>query len=125
MVATDFDTERTYDEEAFSTQPVYTSDRLKVVLGYFEPDQFIPVHAPDSDVVVNVESGEGLVRDGDEDRHVEPGDVVVVPAGESRGVHANAGERLEALLVTSPPPTDAEHEPVRTGLRRGEFEPDG
>ena len=123
MVATDFDAERSYDDETFSTREVYANDRLKVVLGYFESGQFIPVHAPDSDVVIDVESGRGLVRDGDTDREVEPGDVVVVPAGESRGVHANAGERLEALLVTSPPPTDAEHEPVRAGLRQGEFEP--
>ncbi|MFC4543163.1 cupin domain-containing protein [Halosolutus amylolyticus] len=124
MVATDFDAERTYDDEKFSTREIYRSDRLKAVLGYFEPGQFIPVHAPDSDVVIDVESGRGLVRDGDDDRKVGPGDVVVVPAGESRGIHANQDERLEALLVTSPPPTDAEHEPVRVGLRRGEFDPD-
>jgi hypothetical protein len=40
-----------------------------------------------------------------------------------RGVRADDDGRLEALLVTAPPPTDAEHDPVREGLRRGVFDP--
>ncbi|MCU4973997.1 cupin domain-containing protein [Halobacteria archaeon AArc-m2/3/4] len=123
MVTSDADAERAYDEDRFSTHALHSSDRAKVLFGYFEPGQFIPVHAPESDLVVRVESGRGLIRDGADERSVETGDVVVVPAGDSRGIHANEGERLEALLVVSPPPTDAEHAPVREGLRRGEFEP--
>jgi hypothetical protein len=45
MVATDFDAEREYDDERFSAQSVFRSDRTKVVLGYFEPGQFIAVTA--------------------------------------------------------------------------------
>jgi quercetin dioxygenase-like cupin family protein len=123
MTATDFDAERTYDEEQFSAVEVFRSDRLKVVCGYFEPGQFIPVHAPASDVAIHVRSGTGLVRDGGEEHRVEPGDVVVVGADTDRGVTADDDTRLEALLVTAPPPTDAEHEPVREGLRRNEFDP--
>ncbi|WP_440009537.1 cupin domain-containing protein [Halomicrococcus sp. SG-WS-1] len=123
MVATDFDAEREYDDERFSARSVFRSDRMKVVLGYFEPGQFIPVHAPDSDVAITVRDGRGVVRDGETDRDVGPGDVVVVPAGERRGVKAG-DERLEATLVTAPPPTDAEHDPVREGLRRGAFDPE-
>jgi nitrite reductase (NO-forming) len=114
MVATDFDAERAYDDEQFSAQSAFRSDRTKVVLGYFEPGQFIPVHAPDSDVAITVRRGTGVIRDGDDEHAVGPGDVVVVPAGEDRGVKAG-DERLEATLVTAPPPTDAEHEPVRQG----------
>ncbi|WP_144796390.1 cupin domain-containing protein [Halorubrum depositum] len=123
MPATSLDAERTYDEERFSTSGVFRSDRAKVVCGYFEPGQFIPVHAPESDVVVTVQSGTGTVREGDTDHAVAPGDVVVVEAGTERGVKADEGERLEAVLVTAPPPTDAEHDPVREGIRRGEFDP--
>ncbi|MFB6236117.1 MAG: cupin domain-containing protein [Halopenitus sp.] len=123
MVVTDFDAERGYSEGKFSTREVFRSDRTKVVLGYFEPGQFIPVHAPDSDVVIDVQQGTALVRDGDEDRRVGPGDVVVVEAGTERGVKAVDGDRLEALLVTAPPPTDAEHDPVRRGIREGTFDP--
>jgi quercetin dioxygenase-like cupin family protein len=125
MTATDFDAERAYDDGAFSAVEVFRGDRLKVACGYFEPGQFIPVHAPDSDVAIHVRSGTGLVRDGEADRRVEPGDVVVVAAGVDRGVKADDDGRLEALLVTAPPPTDAEHEPVRQGLRTGEFDPRG
>ncbi|WP_135806171.1 cupin domain-containing protein [Halorussus marinus] len=125
MVATDFDAEREYNDEQFSARSVFRSDRMKVVLGYFEPGQFIPVHAPDSDVAITVRRGAGVIRDGDDEHAVGPGEVVVVPAGEDRGVRADADGRLEATLVTAPPPTDAEHEPVRRGLAAGEFDPTG
>ncbi|SEO26903.1 Cupin domain protein [Halorientalis persicus] len=123
MPATDLDSERDYADAQFSAQGVFRTERSKAVCAYFEPGQFIPVHAPDSDVTVVVQSGQGIVRDGDTDHEVEPGSVVSVPAGTDRGVRATAGERLEAVLVTAPPPTDAEHDPVRRGLRDGEFEP--
>jgi quercetin dioxygenase-like cupin family protein len=124
MVATSLDAERAYDDETFSAQTIHETERQKVVLGYFEPGQFIPVHAPDSDVTVTVVSGTGLVRDGDDEHRVEPGDVVAIPAGTDRGVRADDDTRLEATLVTAPPPTDAEHAPVRKGLKRGEFDPE-
>jgi len=123
MTAIDFDGERTYDDEKFSTVEAFRSEQMKVVCGYFEPGQFIPVHAPSSDVVIDVRSGTGLVRDGDEEHRVEPGDIVMVESGADRGIKADDGSRLEALLVTAPPPTDAEHEPVRRGLRTDEFDP--
>ena len=123
MVSVAFDEERAYDDDRFSAREAFANDRLKVVLGYFEPGQFIPVHAPASDVVVGVQRGRGTVRDVDVDRTVVPGDVVVVPAGEDRGVRAG-DERLEVLLVVAPPPDDAAHEPVRRGLAEGTFEPD-
>ena len=88
MVTTDFERERTVDEERFVARTVAETDLATVALGYFEP-----------------------------------GDIAVVPAGRSRGVRAASDGRLEALLLTAPPPTDEEHDPVRRGLERGEFEP--
>lgn len=122
MPATDFDTERTYSNDRFTTHTVFENERLKVVLGYFDSEQFIPVHAPDSDVTIAVQSGTGVVREDTTEHAVEPGDVVVVEAGVARGVKAD-DTQLEALLVTAPPPSDAEHGPVREGIRRGEFDP--
>ena len=81
------------------------------------------VHPPSSALVVSVQSGTGVVREGDTEHRVEPGDVVTVAADQDRGIRADDDSRLEALLVTAPPPTDAEHEPVREGLRTGAFEP--
>jgi len=123
MPATHVDSERVYDDDQFSAQGVFRTERSKAVCAYFEPGQFIPVHAPDSDVTVVVQSGTGIVRDGDTDHAVEPGSVVSVPAGRDRGIRADDDERLEAVMVVAPPPSDAEHEPVRRGLREGEFEP--
>lgn len=122
MVATHVDDERAFDEDRFRAEVLRESERQKVVLGYFRAGQFVPVHAPESDVAITVLSGEGVVRDGDADREVEPGSVVVVPAGEARGVRAVTD--LEATLVTAPPPGEAAHEPVRRGIARGEFEPE-
>lgn len=123
MTATSFDAERAYDDNRFSAVEVFRSERMKVVCGYFEPGQCIPVHAPGSDVAIHVWSGTGLIRDGDAEHQVEPGDVVVVEADSDRGVTADDDTRLEAFLVTAPPPTDAEHEPVRQGLQRNDFDP--
>jgi quercetin dioxygenase-like cupin family protein len=122
MPATTVDDERTYGDERFSAREVFRTGHSKVVCGYFEPGQFIPVHAPDSDVTITVQSGSGVVRAGEQTHEVSPGSVVSVPAGQRRGVRAD-GERLEAVLVTAPPPTEADHDPVRRGLRRDEFEP--
>jgi len=125
VTATSFDAERAYDDERFSAVEVFRSDRMKVVCGYFEPGQFIPVHAPGSDVAIHVREGTGVVRDGDEEHRVEPDDVVVVEADTDRGIEADDDAQLEVFLVTAPPPTDAEHDPVRDGIKRGEFDPRG
>jgi quercetin dioxygenase-like cupin family protein len=124
MVATSLDDERRFDDGQFVAETIHQSEQQKVVLGYFEPGQFIPVHAPDSDVAITIVSGTGVVRDGDDEHRVVPGDVVAVPAGTDRGIMADEDVQLEATLVTAPPPSDAEHEPVRRGLKQGEFDPE-
>lgn len=124
MSKTSFDAERTDDDDRFSAVEVFRSDRQKTICGFFEPGQFIPVHAPASDIAVVVQSGTGVIRDGEDEHRVEPGDVVVVDAETNRGIKADDA-RLEALMVVSPPPTDEEHGPVREGLERGEFDPTG
>ena len=123
MPITDFDAERAYDDETFTARKLFRTDDLQAVCGYFGPGQFVPVHAPSSALVVAVQSGTGVVREGEADHRVAPGDVVTVAADAARGVRTDDNSRLEALLVTAPPPTDAEHEPVGRGLKHGEFEP--
>jgi quercetin dioxygenase-like cupin family protein len=125
MPRIDFDGERSYDDDQFNAVGAFRSDRAKVVCGFFRPGQFISVHAPSSDLTVVVRDGGGIVREDDTDHQVEAGDVVVVPADTDRGIRADEETGLEALLITAPPPTDAEHEPVREGLRTGQFDPRG
>lgn len=57
-----------------------------------------------------------------DDHQVSPGYVVVVTAGERRGVRAEGG-RLRVALVVSPPPDDSDHEKVREGVKNDEWEP--
>jgi len=121
----DFDAERSFDEDRFEPQVLFETDRTRVVCGCFEPGQFVPVHAPGSDVVVDVRRGTGAVREGETTHHVGAGDVVVVEADTKRGVRADEDARLEALLVASPPPSEAEHERVQRGIERGGFTPSG
>ncbi|MFB6093271.1 MAG: cupin [Haloquadratum sp.] len=122
MPKLDLDDARSYEDEQFAANELHHSDAAKVVYACFEPGQFIPVHAPESDVVVDVRSGSGIVREGEESHPVDAGEVVAVEAGVERGIRTG-DERLETLLVTAPSPTHAEHEPVRRGLANGEFEP--
>jgi quercetin dioxygenase-like cupin family protein len=123
MPATSVDANRQYSDDRFTAVEAFNTDRMKVICGYFEPGQFIPVHAPGSDVTICILRGNGTIREGDTDYQVGPGDVVAVEAGTDRGVKAADDGRLEAVLVTAPPPTDAEHDPVRQELEEGVFDP--
>lgn len=123
MPVTSVDAEREYDGEQVSTVEFVETDRIKTVCAYFEPGQFIPVHAPASDVVIVVQSGSGIVREGDTDHAVESGSVVVVTADTDRGIRADSESQLEAVLVASPPPTEAERESVHNRLQSDAFDP--
>lgn len=122
MPGTSFADEETYSPENFEAVEVHRDDLQKTMLGYFEPKQFIPVHAPESTLTVVVHEGEGVVKEAETDHQVSPGDVVVVAAGERRGIEAS-GDGLQAALVVSPPPDGSDHEKVREGLENDEWEP--
>jgi hypothetical protein len=60
-----------YSDERFTAREAFRSDHMKVVWGYFEPGQFIPVHAPSSDIASHVREG---LRRGVFDPKAEVGD---------------------------------------------------
>lgn len=124
MAKTNFTLARRYDDERFHAETLHEDAHQKTVLAYFEPGQFVPVHAPDSTVTVYVRDGGGTVVAGDDEHDVYIHDVVTVPAGERRGIRAGDDGRMEALLVVAPPPGDAAHEPVRRGIAEDEFRPE-
>jgi quercetin dioxygenase-like cupin family protein len=105
-----------FTTERFSPVAVAETERIKVVLTCFEAGQFIPVHAPGVDMALIVLEGEGRVVAGQQESQVGRGTVIVVPAGESRGVQAST--RLVAVHVVSPPPTESDHAAVQAGLHR-------
>ena len=120
VVITSFEKERTYDEHAFSPIPIYSNNEYRVILVYFKAGQFIPVHKPSIDLVFLVQSGTGEAVAGGMRQEVKPGDIIIIPRGQSRGIKAYTD--MEALHLVSPPPNDSDHEEVAKKLRSGRFE---
>ncbi|HZU18480.1 MAG TPA: hemerythrin domain-containing protein, partial [Candidatus Dormibacteraeota bacterium] len=100
----------TFATQGFGRRVLFEGERMRAVLVALEPDQEIPIHAPDLDLVVSVLAGTGRLAVGDEVRWVRAGDVAVIPAGAARGLRAEGG-RLLALNVVSPPPGESDHAP--------------
>lgn len=105
--------------ERFNPVGIAGSAHMKAVLTCFEPGQFIPVHRPGVDMLLLVLEGEGRLVAGDREEPARPGTVIFVPAGEARGLQA--GTRMVALHVVSPPPTEADHTEVAARLKQGNW----
>jgi quercetin dioxygenase-like cupin family protein len=118
IVLADYHDAVQFAAERFSPVTLAESERMKVVLTCFEAGQFIPVHAPRVDMALVVLEGEAVVVAGPQEEHrIGPGAIVVVPAGQSRGVRA--ATRLVAVHVVSPPPSETDHADVQAGLHQG------
>ena len=85
-----------------------------------EDDEFVPEHLPEPGEFLR--GNEMLVGD-DRERRRHLRDEKAREQAEADRDDQEGDERLAAVLVTAPPPTDAEHDPVRRGLREGTFEP--
>ena len=111
---------KSLDDNKFTPKPVYQSDGMKVVLAYFKKDQFIPVHAPEVELVLYVLEGEAELVAGDERVVAGKDDLIVIPKGAKRGVKALT--ELTILHVVQPPPTAEDHNEVHAKLAQGRFE---
>lgn len=105
--------------EAFAAVAVAATAHMRVLLVGLLPGQFLPVHAPPVDLAAVVLEGEGVCAAGEEERDCRAGDVVVVPAGASRGFRART--RVALFVVVSPPPTEADHAEVVRKLKEGRW----
>ncbi len=97
-----------FDAERFRPRVLFESAAMKVVLAALEPEQAVDLHDPKVDVVISVLQGQADVWVGDAPRRMRPGDVAVIPAGETRGMRA-AGGRAVLLHVVAPPPAEEAH----------------
>jgi quercetin dioxygenase-like cupin family protein len=111
---------KSLDENKFTPKPVYQSDGMKVVLAYFKKDQFIPVHAPEVELVLYVLEGEAELVAGDERVMAGKDDLIVIPKGVKRGVKALT--ELTILHVVQPPPGEEDHREVHERLAQGRFD---
>ena len=97
-----------YSTKEFGRRVLAETDRFRVVIAALEDGQEIPLHAPPLDMVMTIVEGIGQVMAGDQVHAVRAGDVVIVPAGQTRGLRAIGG-RLVAVNVVSPPPGAGHH----------------
>ncbi len=80
---------KSFDENKFTPKPVYQSDGMKVVLAYFKPGQFIPVHSPQVELVLCILEGEAEIVADDELVTAAKNDLIIIPKGVKRGVKAS------------------------------------
>ncbi|BBL47550.1 DUF2249 domain-containing protein [Metallosphaera sedula] len=103
--------------ETFTPVPVVRKDEYGVVLVFFKPGQYIPIHAPDSDLIFYVIEGKGKAQIGDNQVEIDKGSILVVPKGVKRGITAET--YMEALHVVVPAPSPEDHEKVMEAAARG------
>jgi quercetin dioxygenase-like cupin family protein len=111
---------KSLDDAKFVAKAVYQSQGMKVVLAYFKEGQFIPVHAPEIELVLCILEGKAEVVAGEESVTAGKNDIIVIPKGEKRGVKALS--ELTVLHVVAPPPSDMDHKEVHERLAQGRFD---
>jgi quercetin dioxygenase-like cupin family protein len=111
---------KSLDDTKFVPKAVYQSQGVKVILAYFKEGQFIPVHAPEVELVLCILEGKAEVVAGEERVTAAKNDIIIIPKGEKRGVKALT--ELTVLHVVHPPPSDMDHKQVHARLAEGKFE---
>lgn len=112
-----------FSREGFGRRTLAETDRFRVVVAALEDGQQIPIHAPELDLAMTIVEGIGQVMAGESQHSVRAGDVIVVPAGEARGLRAIGG-RLVAVNVVSPPPGPGDHSHAAPAWPADEEAPD-
>lgn len=112
-----------FSADGFGRRILAENDRFRAVVAALEDGQEIPLHAPPLDLVMTIVEGTGQVMAGNRVLSVRAGDVVVVPAGETRGLRATGG-RLIAVNVVSPPPGPGDHSHAAAAWPAEEEAPD-
>jgi quercetin dioxygenase-like cupin family protein len=112
-----------FSADGFGRRTLAETDRLRIVIAALEDGQQIPLHAPPLDLVMTIVEGTGQVMAGESVYSIRAGDVVIVPAGETRGLRATGG-RLLAVNVVSPPPGPGDHSHTSAAWPPAEKAPD-
>lgn len=118
-ILTDYDESREFLSDRFSAVPVFTNEKYGVIITYIRSGQFIPVHSPNTALIFQVFKGEGEATIGEKTAQIKPGSIIIVPAGERRGIKARTD--MEALHIVVPMPTEQDHEEVQRKLSLGEY----
>lgn len=104
--------------DRFTAVTLTQTSRSKTMVVGLEPGQAIPVHHPGSDLTMYVIEGRATLVAGDQDlQNAGPGALLIVEAGQARGIRAD--ERTLVLVVVSPPPTQQDHAELAEHFKRG------
>ncbi|MEM4086755.1 MAG: DUF2249 domain-containing protein [Saccharolobus sp.] len=103
--------------ETFTPIPVIRKDEYGAILVFFKAGQYIPIHAPKSDLIFYVIEGKGKAQIGDNEVNIEKGSIIVVPKGVKRGIIAET--YMEALHIVVPAPSHEDHEKVMEAAAKG------
>lgn len=94
-----------FQEDGLARIALAKTPRVQLDLYCLEPGQGQAIHAhADQDKVYLVLEGRARITVGDREEWLEPGELVVAPAGVPHGLGNPGPERLLGLVVVSPPP---------------------
>lgn len=119
VIHVNFEESKEFNVSRFNPVVPHQTEKYKIVLAYFLPGQFIPVHSPSVDVIFCIYKGKGEIVAGESNIQVESGDVVVVTAGGKRGIRAET--EMQVLHIVVPPPAEEDHKEVHSKLAEGRF----
>ncbi|BDB98332.1 DUF2249 domain-containing protein [Saccharolobus caldissimus] len=103
--------------DIFTPIPVLRKDEYGVILVFFKAGQYIPIHAPDSDLIFYVLQGKGTAYVDNKEFEIREGSIIIVPKGVKRGIKAET--YMEALHIVIPTPSAEDHEKVMGAAREG------
>lgn len=103
--------------DTFTPIPVLRKDEYGVILVFFKAGQYIPIHAPDSDLIFYVLQGKGTAFVDNKEVEIREGSIIIVPRGVKRGIKAET--YMEALHIVIPSPSVEDHEKVMKAAREG------
>lgn len=107
-----------FTQPRFNGKTLLQTPRSKTMVVSLEPGQAIPVHHPASDLTMYIVEGKAtLVADDKDLENAGPGAVMMVEAGQARGIRAD--QRTIALVVVSPPPTQEDHKELAVHFQKG------
>jgi len=94
-----------FDEQRMGKSTLFRSERVMVGLNAFEPGQEHALHAhADMDKVYQVVAGSGVFLLESEEIAMEPGVMLVAPAGVPHGIRNTGSERLVVTAILAPAP---------------------
>lgn len=81
-----------------------TAENMSLAIGIFQPGDGLVLHDhPKEEEFYYILCGKGTVTIGDQEKEVNPGDMLYVPVGVKHRIVNTGSEELRSVFVLSPP----------------------